>query len=352
MAKKFLTERTINILVPVLSVIFGLLVGAIVMITTGYDPIAGYAALWDGMVGNPRAIGETLRTMIPLVLAGLSVAFAFRTGLFNIGVEGQLLVGWLAAVWFGYAVSLPAFLHIPLSILVAALAGGLWGFIPGYLKGKYKVNEVIVTIMMNYIALYVTYDIIKRFLHEGNEKSYDIQASASLASSWLSSLTGGSRLHWGIIVAIIMAIIMWFLLERTTLGYELKSVGFNQHASKYAGMKVSRNVILSMTIAGAFAGIGGAMEGLGTFQSMTAMTSFTGIGFDGIAVALLGANNAFGILLAALLFGGLKSAAPQMNFEANVPSELINVIVACIIFFVACSYVLRWALSRFSKEGK
>jgi simple sugar transport system permease protein len=206
--------------------------------------------------------------------------------------------------------------------------------------------------MMNYIALYVTYDIIKRFLHEGNEKSYDIQASASLASSWLSSLTGGSRLHWGIIVAIIMAIIMWFLLERTTLGYELKSVGFNQHASKYAGMKVPRNIILSMTIAGAFAGIGGAMEGLGTFQSMTAMTSFTGIGFDGIAVALLGANNAFGILLAALLFGGLKSAGPQMNFEANVPSELINIIVACIIFFVACSYVLRWALSRFSKEGK
>ena len=115
------------------------------------------------MFGSASAIGETLRTMIPLILAGLSVAFAFRTGLFNIGVEGQLLVGWLAAVWFGYAVSLPAFLHIPLSILFAALVGGIWGFIPGYLKGKFQVNEVIVTIMMNYIALYVTYDIIKRF---------------------------------------------------------------------------------------------------------------------------------------------------------------------------------------------
>ncbi len=269
-----------------LSVVFGLLVGAIVMLVSGYDPIVGYAALWEGMVGNPQAIGETLRTMIPLVLAGLSVAFAFRTGLFNIGVEGQLLVGWLAAVWFGYAVSLPAILHIPLSILVAAIVGGLWGFIPGYLKGKLKVNEVIVTIMMNYIALYVTYDLIKRFIHEGNEKSYDVQASASLASDWLSSLTDGSRLHWGIVVAIIIAIVMWFLLDRTTLGYELKSVGFNQNASQYAGMKVSRNVVLSMTIAGAFAGIGGAMEGLGTFQSMTAMSSFTGIGFDGIAVAL------------------------------------------------------------------
>lgn len=352
MAKKLLTDRTIHILVPVLSVIFGLFVGAIIMLVGGYDPIAGYAALWEGMVGNPNAMGETLRTMIPLVLAGLSVAFAFRTGLFNIGVEGQLLVGWLASVWFGYAVSLPSFLHIPLSILVAAIAGGIWGFVPGYLKGKYQVNEVIVTIMMNYIALYVTYDVIRKFIYAGDEKSHDIQQSASLSSEWLSSITDGSRLHWGIAVAIIAAIIMWFLLERTTLGYELKSVGFNRHASQYAGMKVSRNVVLSMTIAGAFAGVAGAMEGLGTFQNMTAATSFTGIGFDGIAVALLGANNAFGIIFAALLFGGLKSAAPQMNFDANVPSELISVIIACIIFFVACSYVIRWALSRFSKEGK
>jgi ABC-type uncharacterized transport system permease subunit len=350
--RKVLTPRTIDILVPVLSAIFGLIVGAIVMVVSGYDPVSGYTSLLDGMFGTPRAIGETIRTMIPLVLAGLSVAFAFRTGLFNIGVEGQLLVGWLASVWVGYALDLPAVIHVPLSILAAVVAGGLWGFIPGYLKGKFKVNEVIVTIMMNYIALYVTYDLIKRYLDAGNEKSYSIKESASLSSAFLSDLTGGSRLHWGIVVAIIAAIIMWFILDRTTLGYELKSVGFNQHASHYAGMKVSRNVILSMAIAGAFAGVGGAMEGLGTFQNMTAMSSFTGIGFDGIAVALLGGNNAFGILFAALLFGGLKSGAPQMNFTANVPSELINVIIACIIFFVACSYVLRWALTRLSKEGK
>lgn len=352
MSNGFISSRMTTILVPVLSAIFGLLVGAIIMIVSGYNPVDGYASLWDGMFGNPRSIGETIRSMIPLVLAGLSVAFAYRTGLFNIGVEGQLLVGWLASVWFGYAFHLPAFLHIPLAIIAAALAGAIWGFIPGLLKGKFKVNEVIVTIMMNYIALYVTYDLIKRFLNAGNEKSYTIQQSASLASPFLANLTDHSRLHWGIIVAILGAIIMWFVLDRTTLGYELKAVGFNQSASQYAGMKVSRNVILSMTIAGAFAGIGGAMEGLGTFQNMNAMSSFTGIGFDGIAVALLGGNNPFGILFAALLFGGLKSGAPQMNFNANVPSELINVIIACIIFFVACSYVLRWALLRFSKEDK
>lgn len=346
------SSRMINILVPVLSVIFGLVVGAIIMLVTGYNPIDGYASLWNGMFGNPHAIGETLRAMTPLVLAGLSVGFAYKTGLFNIGVEGQLLVGWLASVWVGYAFHLPSFIHIPLAIAAAALAGALWGFIPGLLKGRFKVNEVIVTIMMNYIALYVTYDLIKRFLNAGNEQSYPIQASASLASPFLANLTDNSRLHWGIIVAFLGAIIMWYILDRTTLGYELKAVGFNQNASKYAGMKVSRNVILSMTIAGAFAGVGGAMEGLGTFQNMTAMSSFTGIGFDGIAVSLLGGNNPFGILFAALLFGGLKSGAPQMNFDVNVPSELINVIIACIIFFVACSYALRLALLRFSKEDK
>lgn len=352
MPKITLSPRMIGVLVPALSAVFGLFVGAIVMMVSGYDPIAGYGALWDGIAGTPRAFGETVRTMIPLVLAGLSVAFAFRTGLFNIGVEGQLLVGWFASVWAGYALHLPSVPHILVSILGAAIAGGIWGFIPGFLKGKFKVNEVIVTIMMNYIALYITYDFIKRFLHAGNEKSYNVQETASLASPLLSDITGGSRLHWGIVIAIIMAVLMWFLIDRTALGYELKAVGFNTYASQYAGMKVSRNVVLSMSIAGAFAGIGGAMEGLGTFQNMTAMSSFTGIGFDGIAVALLGANNAFGILLAALLFGGLKSAAPQMNFTANVPSELINVIIAFIIFFVASSYLLRWLLSRLSKEGK
>lgn len=352
MSKGIFTPRMINIIVPVLSAIFGLLVGAVVMLVSGYDPVLGYQALFDGMFGTPRAIGETIRAMIPLVLAGLSVAFAFRTGLFNIGVEGQLLVGWLASVWVGYAFDLPAVIHVPLAIIVAGLAGAFWGFIPGYLKGRFKVNEVIVTIMLNYTALYVTSALIKTFIYAGNEKSYDIKPSASLASEWLSTLTGGSRLHWGIIIALIAAVIMWFMLNRTTLGYELKAVGYNQHASQYAGMKVSRNVILSMSIAGVFSGIGGAMEGLGTFQNMTALSAFTGIGFDGIAVALLGVNNAFGIILSALLFGGLKSAAPQMNFAANVPSELINVIIACIIFFVACSYLLRWALSRFNKEGK
>ncbi|WP_071461178.1 ABC transporter permease [Bacillus massilinigeriensis] len=345
-------ERLFNVLVPVISAVLGMLAGAIIMVLGNYDPVVGFEALFNGMFGSPKAIGETIRAASPLILSGLAVGFAFKTGLFNIGVEGQLLVGWLASVWVGYAFDLPGVLHVIVSILAAAIAGGFWGMIPGYLKAKFKVHEVIVTIMLNYVALYVTADLIKRYLYAGNEKSYRIKETASLSSSFLSEITEGSRLHWGIAVAIIAAIIMWFILEKTAMGYELKSVGYNQHASMYAGMNVSKNVVLSMTISGAFAGIAGAMEGLGTFQNMTVLSSFTGTGFDGIAVALLGANNAFGIILSSLLFGGLNTAAPQMNFDANVPSELIKIIISLIIFFVASGYIIRVIAERFSKEGK
>lgn len=352
MQKILRNDKIINALIPVFSVILGLIAGAVIMLLGNYDPATGYGALLEGIIGRPKAIGETIRAMTPLILAGIAVAFAFKTGLFNIGVEGQLLVGWLASVWVGYAVDAPAVIHVPLALLAAALAGALWGFIPGFLKARFKVHEVIVTIMMNYIALYLTADLIKRYLYSGNETSYRIKESASLASAFLAEITENSRLHWGIVVALLAAFVMWFLLEKTTKGYELRSVGINQHASMYAGMNVPRNIILSMSISGAFAGLAGSMEALGTFQNMTVLSAFTGTGFDGIAVALLGANNAIGIILAAALFGGLKTAAPQMNFEANVPSELIDIVIALIIFFVASSYIIKWVIYRFRKEGK
>lgn len=352
MQKLLNNQRLFNIVVPVFSALLGMLVGAIIMLIGGYDPVSGFSALFEGMFGSPKNIGEMIRATAPLILAGLAVGFAFKTGLFNIGVEGQLLVGWLAAVYVGYALDLPAIIHVPLAILAAAVAGGFWAMIAGYLKARFRVHEVIVTIMLNYIALYGTADIIKRFLYAGNEKSYQINESASLASAFLSDLTSGSRLHWGIVVAIIMAIIMWFILDKTSTGYELKAVGYNQHASMYAGMSVQKNIVLSMTISGAFAGIAGSMDALGTFQNMTVMSAFTGTGFDGIAVALLGANNPFGIMVAALLFGGLTTAAPHMNFNAGVPQELVDVIIALIIFFVAANYLIRYILTRFSKEGK
>lgn len=353
MQRLFQNRRLFNILVPVIAVVFGLIVGGIVMLTGGYNPINAYIALLEGVVGGPYYIGEAVREMTPLILTGLAVAFAFRTGLFNIGVEGQFLVGWLASVFIGVSFhGLTPFVHLPLALLAAAAAGAIWGLIPGYLKARFKVHEVIVTIMMNYIALYVTNALIRSYLLAPGERTDAIQPSASLASPFLQQITNFSRLHYGIIVALIAAVIMWFILWKTTKGYELRSVGFNPSASQYAGMSVARNITMSMTISGAFGGLAGAMAGLGTYQYMTINSGFLNLGFEGIAVALLGANTSIGVVLAAALFGGLKVGALTMQSNAGVPTEVIQIVIALIIFFVGASYMIRWILDRLRKGDK
>ncbi|MFC4023090.1 ABC transporter permease [Oceanobacillus longus] len=347
-----LQNKLFTVLVPIISVFLGLLAGAIIMLVSGFNPIEGYTALWNGAFGDSYTLGETIRRTTPYILTGLSIAFAFRTGLFNIGAEGQVIVGWLAAVWVGLAVDAPMYIHLPLAIIAAGIAGAFWAFIPGILKAKLGVHEVIVTIMMNYIALFITNDIIRNVLTDRQTTTEAIPASASLASDWLQSITFYSRVHYGILIALFAAVMMWFIIQRTTIGYELKSVGYNGHASRYAGMNVSKNIVLSMVIAGTFAGLAGAMEGLGTYGTISVMSGFPNMGFDGIAVALLGANTALGVVLAAFLFGALKEGAGEMPTGAGVPTELVDIIIALIIFFVASSYIIRWVLLRFKKEGK
>lgn len=316
---------------------------------SGYDPVAGYIALWNGIFGDMYSIGETIRQISPYILAGLAVAFAFRSGLFNIGVEGQLIVGWFAAAYVGMAFELPIFIHLPLALIAAAVAGALWGLIPGILKATLHVHEVIVTIMMNYIALHTVNALIKA-VSEGGYKTEKIHQTASLRSDFLSNLTDFSTLHYGIFVALAMVAVMWFILEKTKTGYELKSVGFNDHASQYAGMNVKKNIILSMVVSGAFAGLGGAMEALGTFGNIVTRSAFTGIGFDGIAVALLGANTPLGVIFGASLFGSLKYGAGNMPNEAGVPVEIVSIVIALIIFFVASGYIIRVLLSKMKKK--
>ncbi|WP_371925011.1 ABC transporter permease [Halobacillus sp. A1] len=346
------TNRMINILIPIISVILGLLSGAVIMLIFGYNPIAGYGALWEGAFGDSYFFGETIRMVTPYILSGLAVAFALRTGLLNIGVEGQVFVGWLASVWVGVAFDLPMAIHLPLAIIAAAAAGAFWGFIPGILKAKLGVHEVIVTIMMNYIALYTTNAIVRHVITDGEDQTENIADSASLASTWLAEMTFYSRMHYGILIALFMALVMWFILNKTSRGFELRSVGYNPFASNYAGMSVSKNIILAMMISGAFAGLAGAMEGLGTYGYLASKSGFTNIGFEGIAVALLGANAALGVVLAAFLFGILKIGALNMPTVAGVPTELVEIVIALIIFFVASSYMIRWFILRFKKEGK
>ncbi|KYC59673.1 hypothetical protein B4098_0047 [Heyndrickxia coagulans] len=335
-----------------MSVILGLLAGALIMLVSGYNPVNGYIALWNGAFGQVFYVGETLRLATPYIFAGLAIAFAFRTGLFNIGAEGQLIVGWIAAVWVGVAFDLPKVIHLPLAILAACCAGAFWGFIPGLLKARLRVHEVIVTIMMNYIALHTSNYLIRNVLSKQQDTTPHIHHSASLSSPFFQKITDFSTLHNGIYLALVAVVVMWFIIEKTTLGFELKSVGFNQSASEYAGMSVNRSIILSMVISGAFAGLGGAMEGLGNYGFAFLQSSFSGIGFDGIAVALLGGNTAPGVLIAAVLFGALKVGSLNMPVDANVPNELVNIVIALIILFVASGYIIKWSLARLKREAK
>ncbi|PKR78681.1 branched-chain amino acid ABC transporter permease [Halalkalibacillus sediminis] len=350
-------QRLNSLTIPLVSIVFGLLAGAIIMLLFGYNPVEGYLALWEGAFGDKYFTGETIRLITPYIFSGLAVAFAFRTGLLNIGVEGQVFMGWLASVWVGTAFQLPTIIHLPLAILAAAIAGGLWGFIPGYLKARFEVHEVIVTIMMNYIALYVTNAIIRTYLAEaGGESTDNVAQSASLKTNWLSEFMGYSNVHWGILIALFGALVIWYLVERTTLGFEQRAVGFNRYASKYAGMNVKKNIIFSMVISGGLAGLAGAMEGLGTFGYMALHSGFTNIGFDGIAIALLGGNTAIGVVFAAGLFGMLKNGALNMQVGAGVPPELVDIVTALIIFFVAAGFMIILLKERiigfFNKDKK
>jgi ABC-type uncharacterized transport system permease subunit len=339
-------------LASLISIVLGMLIGAIMMVAAGYNPLEAYNALFVSALFQPYDLGETIRTVTPLLLTGLAVAIAFRTGLFNIGVEGQFIVGQMAAIIVGLKLPLPSGLHAVAAVIAGGLAGAIWAYLPGLLKAVRGVHEVIITIMMNYIALYLSNAVVFHWLAPGADSTEKIPDSASLRVQWLSDLFGGARVHLGILIALAAAFVMYVLVWRTRLGYELRAVGFNPLAAEYAGMNVKKSVILSMMISGAFAGLAGAVEALGTNGYLPIMNDFTGIGFDGIAVALLGANTPVGVILASILFGVLEYGGGNMQFEAGVPFEVIRVVFAAIILFVAANIVEKIFHSRRKKGVK
>ncbi|WP_310550852.1 ABC transporter permease [Paenibacillus glufosinatiresistens] len=339
-------------IVPLVAIIMGLLVGAIVMLIGGYNPITAYGALIKHDFGSAYNFGEAIREMTPLMLTGLSVAFAFRSGLFNIGADGQVLIGMTAASLIGIKFGgLPSFLLVPLAIIGAGLFGGLWAGVAGFLKAKRGINEVITTIMMNWIALFLSNYLIRTFvLLKGQNRSEDIPASMSM--SFLNDLFDNARLHWGTVLALGCAVFFYVYLWKSKQGYEMRAVGFNPHAAEYAGMNVGRNVMKSMFIAGVFAGLAGAGEVLGVFHYQSVFAASPGYGFDGIAVALLGLTHPFGVILAAILYGSLTYGSAGMSFDANVPPELIRIVIGSIIFFIAAQGIVRWVLKPFYFKRK
>ncbi|MDN6640545.1 MAG: ABC transporter permease [Tetragenococcus sp.] len=349
--------RIRSILVPVLSVILGLVIGAIIMAAFGFNPIIGYQSMLNASLGNQRSIGETLRQATPLILTALGFSIANSAGFFNIGLSGQALCGWVASVSVALVFpDLPKVVLLPLCIIAGALAGALAAAIPGFLRAYFGTSEVIVTIMMNYIVLYLSTFILQDLMPESFRSSLDssnrITENASLSMDSLSRFFGGSRVNAGLFLALIGLVVVWFIMKKTTLGYEIRAVGLSPNASEYAGMSSKRTIILSMVLSGTFAGLGGVVEGLGTYQNFFVQTESLTIGFDGLAVSLLGAGSSIGILLAALLFSILQIGGLGMQTGAGVPFEIVNVVIALIIFFVAISYIMRVLLAKIMPDKK
>lgn len=326
-----------------LSILLGLLVGAIVLIISGNSPIEAYGAMIEGIIGKPKYIAWTIIKATPYILTGLSIAFAFKTGLFNIGAEGQFIIGALVATVVGYSINLPAIIHIPLTIILAGLAGGLWGSIAGFLKSKFGINEVIATIMLNWIAFYLSnFMISSSFISVPNsEASVNIQDSASIGIDWLKGLVGpATSVNWGIIISIVLVLVIWFVLTKTTLGFELRAVGHNKDAAEYAGIDVGKSILKSMAIAGLLAGVAGAIQVMGVTHNITVLAAQEGYGFDGIAVALIANSNPIGVIFSGLLFGAFKYGGIKMQ-SVGAPSEVINIVIGAIVFFIALSNGLR-----------
>ncbi len=304
---------------------------------------------------STERIGDTLATSTPLILSGLSVAFAFKTGLFNIGASGQMLMGGFCATAVGLTLPLPFIILLPLEILAAIMGGAIWAVVPGFMKARFNVHEVVSTIMMNWISYWIIYYAVPAYFKGQflETESRAIPDAASMKVNWLTHLFDGSFVNLGLFLAIVAVIIIAFILNRTVMGYELKAVGYNRFAAEYAGINVNRNIVLSMMIAGALAGLGGATMYIGNASNIQ-IGILPSQGFDGIAVALLGANSPLGSMFAALFFGLLYSGKGFMNAMIQIPPEIADTIIATIIYFAATSVLIERLVNmlRFRKRGQ
>ncbi len=319
-----------------------LLFGAIGQPSVIAQAIQTYTATGDasGLLKAMWPLSESLVASTPYIFAGLAVAVGFKAGLFNIGVEGQLFIGAICATLVGYSITgLPWFIHLPLAIVAGALGGAVWAAIPGYLKAKTGAHEVINTMMMNYIAFLLSDWLLNGLMKAqgGNPRSPEINSTAYLPTLFPEPL----RIHWGFFLALAAVFFVYWFLWKTTLGFEIRTVGASPSAAKYAGMNITRNFVLAMGLSGALAGLTGANELLGVNHYMANAFS-PGYGFDSIALALLGKSNPFGVLAAALLFGFLRSGATRMQSVANIPVDIISIVQALIIAFIAAPEIVRW----------
>lgn len=325
-----------------LVVLLGFILGTLLIVLVGKNPGGMYSAMLQTTTGlditrgtwNSRYIGEWLTASIPLILCGLSLGFASRTGLFNIGAEGQYMVGLTAAQFVAlYFPQIPV-IHWVVAVAAAGAAGAVWGGIVGWLKAKFSVSEVVATIMLNYIALFFSRWACMQIPGSNTYRTPSFPATARLTSPLLERLTNESRLNIGLWIALLCCLLYWVIIEKTKLGFDLRATGLNKDAARYAGIKVTRSITTSMFIAGMFAGFAGAIVALGSFSYGRVLSGNDNYGFNGIAVALVGNNTAWGTLVSGLLFGMLASAQPLMQ-SRQIPKEITWIISGLVVVLIS-----------------
>lgn len=347
-----------GLIVPLLAILTAFIVGAVVIaLAAGQETaigervsvaVRGYAALIDGAFLKQNALSNTLVASTPLILMGLAVAVGFRAGLFNIGAEGQYLMGAVAGVFVGYAFDLPPVLHAIVAMIAGILGGAVWGAIPGFLKAKLGAHEVINTIMMNFIAIQLTDWLVNHPMKDPGGPSIIrtpfIKPSAEIpqfSELFPALFAANNRLHLGFVLTILVAVFIWWLLWKTTIGFELRTAGSNPDAAEYAGMRADRTIILAMAISGALAGLAGTIEVQGVNRALPAFFQ-AGYGFDAIAVALLGQNHPFGVIPSAIIFGALTTGSDVLQIRTGVSRHMVSIIQALILLFVAAPAMVRW----------
>lgn len=345
----------------IFSVFIGLVVGSFVIMIAGFNPIEYYKVMIETTFSKPKFFARTLVDSVPFVIGGIGVALAFKTGAFNIGAEGQFIIGSLVAAYFGYFLNLPPIIHPIVCILLAAIAGMIWGGFAGLVKSKFGVHEVITTIMLNWIALYLSNLVVMSgsFYNREGQASQVIKQSASikifqgLKTSSNSFIKGffSADINFGIILMLILAFLVYYLLNRTTKGYELKAVGLNPHAAEFGGINVNKNLILSMGLSGLLCAVAGAVKVLGFAGNVSRLSVMEGNGFNAMSVALLANSHPIGSIFSGFFFSILRRGGFRVQQLMGVPYEIVQIIIGLIVLFISMPLFIKIISKKFKKVG-
>lgn len=355
----------------VIAILFGFLVASVVLLAAGYNPAEAFGALFNGVFSKPKYLSNVMIKAAPITLTAISVAFAYRAGLFNIGAEGQYIVGAIASTLVGYLLHLPAILQVPLVILSGMAAGAFYGGLIGLLKARFGIHEVLTSIMLNWVALYLSNFVVqsKTFHQPNSTATYPVQQSSytmllpnwklsdeGLAflrqHKWLSEILLKTDVNFGFLAAVVAALLIWFLLYHSVKGFEFRAVGSNHAAAELSGIPVKRNMVQAMLIAGALSGLAAAMVITGTNpHRISTLAAFENNGFNGLSVAFIAGSSPIGCIFAGLLFGGLLYGGQSIQAEVGAPTEVINIMIGTIVFFVALTRIVPALADRLERRG-